>query len=96
MDVFEAVEKRRSIRKFKPDQVKKEDLKRILEHKKQRKTMGNLSLEPKLVLRLLNLAFGISQLFKDLRLFLNIQRNVRRVKVGISTGKSGISSQFHV
>jgi len=31
MDVFEAVEKRRSIRKFKPDQVKKEDLKRILE-----------------------------------------------------------------
>lgn len=31
MDVFEAIEKRRSIRKFKPEPVKKEDLRKILE-----------------------------------------------------------------
>ncbi|PIU58989.1 nitroreductase [Candidatus Bathyarchaeota archaeon CG07_land_8_20_14_0_80_47_9] len=41
MDVFEAVEKRRSIRKFKPDQVKKEDLKRILEAGRLAPSGGN-------------------------------------------------------
>jgi nitroreductase len=41
MDLFEAIEKRRSVRKFKPDQVKEENLKRILEAGRLAPSGGN-------------------------------------------------------
>jgi len=41
MDLFEAIEKRRSIRKFKPEPVAKEDLKKILEAGRLAPSGGN-------------------------------------------------------
>jgi nitroreductase len=42
MDFFEVTEKRRSIRKFKPDPVAREDLKKILEARRLAPSDGNL------------------------------------------------------
>jgi nitroreductase len=41
MDLFEAIEKRRSIRKFKPGQVREEDLKKILQAGRLAPSGGN-------------------------------------------------------
>lgn len=41
MDVFEAIEKRRSIRKFKPNKIAEEDLKKILEAGRLAPSGGN-------------------------------------------------------